>query len=227
MTALMSVSEAVASRRSIRRFLPDPVERAVLERVLAKAQRAPSGGDTQPWNAVIVTGAELARISAAIIELTKTAPLGAGVEYPIYPAEMDGRYAAQRMAVGQAMFTAAGIARGDRAARFAQMRENWNSFGAPVQLFTYTPSYMGKPQWSDIGMWLQTVMLLLREEGLDSCAQEIWAMYGEAMKGLLGIPEGHIFFCGMAIGRRDPEAAINTFPVPRIPFEDVVRFEGF
>jgi hypothetical protein len=52
-------------------------------------------------------------------------------------------------------------------------------------------------------------------------------MYGEKMKDLLGIPEGHIFFCGMAIGRRDPAAPINTFPVPRVPLADTVRFEGF
>ena len=51
-----SVSEAVASRRSIRRFLPDAVDPGVLLRVLEKAQRAPSGGNVQPWNAHVVTG---------------------------------------------------------------------------------------------------------------------------------------------------------------------------
>jgi nitroreductase len=107
------------------------------------------------------------------------------------------------------------------------MAKNWDSFGAPVQLFTYCPKYMGPPQWSDMGMWLQTVMLLLREEGLDSCPQEIWAMYGTYMRELLGIDDDHIFFCGMAIGYRDSEHPINKFAVPRVPIEQAIDFRGF
>ena len=53
---------------------------------------------------------------------------------------------------------------------------------APVLMLIHTPRYMGPPQWSDIGMWMQTVMLLLREEGLDSCAQEAWAIYSEQIR---------------------------------------------
>ena len=107
------------------------------------------------------------------------------------------------------------------------MQKNWDSFGAPVQLFTYTAKYMGPPQWSDMGMWLQTVMLLLREEGLDSCAQEIWAMYGTYMRALLNIDDDHIFFCGMAIGYRDPDAPINNFDVPRVELDAAITWRGF
>ena len=94
------------------------------------------------------------------------------------------------------------------------------------ELFTYTRKYMGPPQWSDMGMWLQTVMLLLREAGLDSCPQEIWAMYGSYMRELLGIDDDHIFFCGMAIGHRDPDAPINKFDVPRVPIREAIEFRG-
>ncbi|MBP7951884.1 MAG: nitroreductase [Sphingorhabdus sp.] len=223
----MNVSEAVASRRSVRQFTGQPVEREALQRVLTKAQRSPSGGNTQPWNAVIVTGEELARITAAIKAKTATAPMGDVQEYDIYPKGLDGRYEEQRRGVGKAMFDALGLARDDGAGRIAQMAKNWDSFGAPVQLFTYTTKYMGPPQWSDMGMWLQTIMLLLREEGLDSCAQEIWAMYGATMRDLLQIGDDHIFFCGMAIGYRDADAPINNFDVPRMDVENVVRWSGF
>lgn len=223
----MNVTEAVASRRSIRKFSGRPVEEAALRRVLEKAQRAPSGGNTQPWNAVVVTGAELARVTDAVKALVAEAPMGKGAEYPIYPAELAGRYNDQRFAVGAAMFDSLGIAREDKVGRIEQMQANWESFGAPAQMFTYCPKYMNQPQWSDMGMWLQTVMLLLREEGLDSCAQEIWAMYGEPMKELLGIPDDHIFFCGMAIGWRDADAPINNFPVPRVPYTEAVELRGF
>ncbi len=223
----VTVTEAVATRRSIRQFTDKPVDRATLERVLTKAQRAPSGGNTQPWYAVIVTGDELTRIADAIKAKVPTAPLGEGHEYAIYPKDLEGRHEEQRRGVGKAMFDALGLAREDGAGRIAQMAKNWDSFGAPVQLFTYTKKYMGPPQWSDMGMWLQSVMLLLREEGLDSCAQEIWAMYGTTMRELLNIPDDYIFFCGMAIGYRDPDAPINNFAVPRTPIEDVIRWQGW
>ncbi|MEH6661435.1 MAG: nitroreductase [Parasphingorhabdus sp.] len=223
----MNVTEAVTSRRSVRQFLDKPVDQATLERVLETAQRSPSGGNTQPWSAVVVGGEVLKDITAKIKAKAAAAPMGEGMEYAIYPKDLDGRYEEQRRAVGKGMFDAVGLERGDAAGRVAQMAKNWDSFGAPVQLFTYTRKYMGPPQWSDMGMWLQTVMLLLREEGLDSCPQEIWAMYGTYMRELLGIDDDHIFFCGMAIGYRDPDAPINNFDVPRVPISDAIEFRGF
>lgn len=222
----MNVTEAVNSRRSVRQFLDKSVDKAILEQVLKTAQRSPSGGNTQPWNAVVVGGDELIRITAAIKAKTATAPMGENMEYAIYPKNLDGRYEDQRRAVGRDMFESIGLAREDGAGRIAQMAKNWDSFGAPVQLFTYTRKYMGPPQWSDMGMWLQTVMLLLREAGLDSCSQEIWAMYGTHMRELLGIDDDHIFFCGMAIGYRDTDAPINNFDVPRVPISDAIEFRG-
>jgi nitroreductase len=223
----MDVTQAVTSRRSIRQFLPNPVAQETLQRVLAKAQRSPSGGNTQPWNAVILTGQPLADLTAAIKAKAATAPLGDAPEYDIYPKGLEGRYEDQRRGVGKAMFGALGLGREDGAGRIAQMMKNWDSFGAPVQLFTYTRKYMGPPQWSDMGMWLQTVMLLLREEGLDSCAQEIWAMYGTYMRALLDIDDDHIFFCGMAIGYRDPDAPVNNFDVPRVDISEAISWRGF
>ena len=223
----MNVTESVATRRSVRQFIDKPVPLDVLQRVLTKAQQSPSGGNTQPWNAVILTDKPLAELTAKVKAKAATAPMGETPEYDIYPKGLDGRYEEQRRGVGKAMFAALGLGRDDSAGRIAQMMKNWESFGAPVQLFTYTRKYMGPPQWSDMGMWLQTVMLLLREEGLDSCAQEIWAMYGTYMRELLNIDDEHIFFCGMAIGYRDPEAPVNNFTVPRVEIDQAIRWDGF
>ena len=223
----MTVTQAVATRRSIRQFTDRPVDLALLRQILEKAQRSPSGGNTQPWNAIVMTGEPLAQLTETIKAVAVAAPRGEGMEYDIYPKDLEGRYEAQRFGVGEAMFGALGIERDDKRARVVQMMKNWDSFGAPVQLFTYTRKYMGPPQWSDMGMWLQTVMLLLREAGLDSCAQEIWAMYGEKMRECLGIDDDHMFFCGMAIGYRDENAAINNFDVPRIEIDSAIDFRGF
>jgi nitroreductase len=222
----MNVSEAVASRRSIRAYQDRPVDPAVLRRVLERAQGAPSGGNTQPWNAVVLGGDPLARLMQHIAETLPQGLAAYSAEYPIYPAELEGRYAQSRFGVGEAMYAALEIPREDKAKRMEVFANNFRAFGAPVLMLVHTPRYMGLPQWSDIGMWLQTVLLLLREEGLDSCAQEAWAVYQRQIREVVEIPDDHIFFCGVSIGWGDREAPVNTFPVPRVPLDQAVRFEG-
>lgn len=223
----MQVSEAVASRRSVREFLDKPIDRAVLARILEKAQNAPSGGNTQPWNAIIATGAPLQKLFAAVAQVVPQGAAAHKPEYHIYPPELDGQYSDRRFGVGEAMYAALDIPRDNRTARLMWFARNFRAFDAPVLMLIHTPRYMGPPQWSDIGMWLQTVMLLLREEGLDSCAQEAWAIYTPQIRQCFAIPDDHIFFCGMAIGYRDPDAAVNNFPVPRAALDEAISWEGF
>lgn len=223
----MNVSEAVATRRTVRAFLDKPVDQAVLRRVLEKAQNAPSGGNTQPWNATVITGAPLARLLADVAAILPEGTARHKPEYHIYPPELDGAYAERRKGVGEAMYAALDIPRENKMGRLAWFARNFQAFGAPVLMLIHTPRYMGRPQWSDIGMWLQTVCLLLREEGLDSCPQEAWAIYQEQIRAVVDIPEDHIFFCGMGIGWRDPAAPVNNFLVPRAPLDEAIRWEGF
>ena len=223
----MNVSEAVASRRSIRAFLDKPVDREVLARVLAKAQRSPSGGNTQPWNVIVLTGDPLAALLARVAEVIPQGLAAYSPEYNVYPPELDGAYQQRRFGVGDAMYAALNIPREDKASRLKWFARNFQAFGAPVLLLLHTKRYMGPPQWADMGMWLQTVSLLLREEGLDSCMQEAWAVYTRQIRESVEIPDDHIFFCGMAIGWGDRAAAINSFEVPRAPVDEVVTWQGF
>ena len=223
----MSVTEAVQTRRSVRAFTDQPVDREVLTRVLEKAQRSPSGGNVQPWNAVILTGAPM---QALFDRVALEFPKGRAAmqpEYDIYPKGLDGAYEERRFGVGEDMYASLGISREDKAKRLMWFANNFRAFGAPVLMLVHTPKYMGPPQWSDIGMWLQTIMLLLREEGLDSCAQEAWAAYSPQVREVVDIPEDHTFFCGMAIGYRDADAPVNLFDVKRAPLDESVRWEGW
>lgn len=223
----MQVSEAVASRRSVREFLDKPVDRAVLERVLEKAQNAPSGGNTQPWNAHVLTGAPLAKLLEATAAVLPEGSAAHKPEYHIYPPELDGVYNDRRFGVGEALYAALEIPRDNKMARMLWFAKNFRAFDAPILMLIHTPKYMGPPQWSDIGMWLQTIALLLREEGLDCCFQEAWAIYSPQIRACVDIPDDHIFFCGMAIGHRDPDAPVNNYRVPRAPLDEVITWEGF
>ena len=223
----MTVTEAVTSRRSVRAFLDKPVDREVLRRVLETAQNAPSGGNTQPWNATVLTGAPLAKLLATVAEVLPQGSAAHRPEYAIYPPGLDGAYEQRRRGIGEAMYAALEIPRDNKMARLMWFAKNFRAFEAPVLMLIHTPKYMGPPQWSDIGMWLQTVMLLLREAGLDSCGQEAWAIYSPQIRQCVDIPDDHIFFCGLAIGHRDPGAPVNNFPVPRASLDEAVRWEGF
>lgn len=223
----MKVSEAVTSRRSIRAFTARPVDRATLERVLEAAQRAPSGGNVQPWHGVVLTGQPLKRLIDRIAQDLPRGREAFGPEYHVYPPELDGAYEERRRGIGEEMYASLAISREDKSARRAWFARNFEAFGAPVLMLVHTPRYMGPPQWSDIGGWLQTIMLLLREEGLDSCPQEAWAVYAPQIREVVAIPADHTFFCGLSIGYRDPEAPVNAFPVPRAPLSESIRWEGW
>lgn len=220
----MSVSEAVLSRRSIRVFKPDAVPFEVLHRIMGKARWAPSGCNFQPWEATILTGEPLAQPQQKML----VSPMQDPPEYSWSDPEVIPECKARLQQVGASMYQAMEIGRSDGDARGDFVRSNVTSFGAPAVLMCYFDRRMGSPQWSDVGMWLQTIMLLLREEGLDSCPQEFLSMHARLIKDFIGVSdETHIFFCGIAIGYRVEDTAVNSFERQREPVEGNVRFLGF
>lgn len=223
----MNVTEAVQTRRSVRAFLDKAVEQETLTRILATAQRSPSGGNTQPWHGIVLTGEPMQALFARIAQDLPKGREAFAPEYHVYPPELDGAYEQRRRGVGEDMYGALQIAKEDKGQRLMWFANNFRAFGAPVLMLVHTPRYMGPPQWSDIGMWLQTIGLLAREEGLDTCFQEAWAVYTPQVREMVSIPDDHIFFCGVAIGYRDPDAPVNNFTVARAPLDECVRWQGW
>ena len=153
----MLVSEAVATRRSVRGFLPDPVDPAVIRRVLERASRAPSGGNIQPWHIDIVAGERLDELKTLMLTKVQEQPGGEGTEYDIYPKILTEPYTAYRFQVGEDLYGALGIPRESKRERMMWFARNFQFFGAPLALFCSVAKTMGPPQWSDLGMYLQTV----------------------------------------------------------------------
>ena len=219
-----TVTDAVLSRRSVRAFEDRAVPLDVLRRVMDTARWSPSGCNFQPWEATILTGEPLKALQAKMATSAPQQP----EEYAVTPAGITPTYLARLHELGAAMYGAQGIERSDSERRAAFVSENTASFGAPALLLTYFPRFMGPPQWSDVGMWLQTIMLLLREEGLDSCPQEFLSLHGKLIKEHIGVDdESHIFFCGLAIGYGRNEEAVNTFQRQRVPLDEQCKFVGF
>ena len=222
----MNVTDAIRSRKSVRAFLDRPVDMSVLREVLTLAARAPSGGNLQPWRLFVVTGEPLAKFKQTMLKRVQEQPQGEPLEYNVYPPDLWEPYRTERYDLGEAMYALLDIPRSDKVGRLRQFARNYQWFGAPAALFCYVDRGMGTPQWSDLGMYLQTVMLLLRERGLDSCAQECWAMYQQSVAAFLNPPAEWMLFCGMAIGYADESAAVNRLDSRRLPLEEFATFLG-
>jgi nitroreductase len=215
----MNVTDAVAARRSIRQFTDTPVASSTIAELLTQASRAPSGGNLQPWRVYVVNGDAMQRFRTMIADHT----MGPG-EYEVYPESLWEPYRSNRFAVGEALYASIGIGREDRAGRMHQLAKNQDFFGAPAAVFCFIDRRMGPPQWSDLGMFLQTLMLLTEEAGLKTCAQEFWSWHHAAVQSFVGAPAEEMLFCGMAIGHADGEAPINTLSSERMPLSDWATF---
>ena len=224
----MNVSDAVASRMSCRAFLDTPVAGATVRSILEAARRAPSGGNVQPWLVYALAGQPLADLKAVVrIEVSKN-PLGDGShEYDIYPPGLGEPYRSRRHKAGEDLYGTLGIPREDKMARLLQLARNYDFFGAPVGLFFYLDRSMGPPQWSDVGMYMQTVMLLAREHGLHTCAQEIWSRVPATVAKFLDAPPNLLLFAGMALGYADTTHPVNSLRTDRAPLDEFSIFQGF
>ena len=218
----MDVYEAVRTRRSVRNFTNRPVPREALERVLAAAAWAPSGSNIQPWHTYVVTGASLVEIRKLAGERVAAGDRWDEREYEMYPADLKSPYSERKSAFGAQRYGELGIARGDLEARQRAASANWNFFGAPAALFCYIDRGMGPPQWADVGGYLQTVMLLLRAEGLHSCPQMAWSVYRKTVVKVLSPPDGLILYCGMSIGYED--VTVPSERMGRAPLDETVTF---
>ncbi|MDB5676840.1 MAG: dehydrogenase [Sphingomonas bacterium] len=221
----MNVTEAVAARRSVRGFLDRPVDPEMLREIVIKAARAASGGNLQPWHIDIVAGESPARLKAIMAEKLLRGETEAPA-YAIYPPELDMPYRDRRFAVGEAMYREIGIPREDKAARRLWFARNFRFFDAPAALFCTVERRMGPPQWGDLGIYLQTVMLLAVEAGLATCAQECWAIYPDTVTQFIGTPPERMLFCGMAIGYENADEAANRLRSERAPENEWLRVHG-
>ena len=176
---MISVSEAVENRKSIRSFIDKPVNDEIIIRILEKSGRSPSGGNLQPWKIYILNGQTM----DDFLSFQKDWKVTDHPEYPIYPSKLKEPYRTSRFEVGEQLYGSIGIEREDKEARYNQMLENFNFFGAPAALFCFIDRQMNQPQWSDLGMFLQTFMLLAQEEGIDTCAQESWSLKQKSAAG--------------------------------------------
>ena len=217
---MTSVTDAVLSRKSIRSFLDKPVDDLLIKEMLEKASYAPSGGNLQPWKVFIINNNSMNDFKDFQNQWSESET----PQYPIYPEKLKEPYRTSRFEMGEQMYSSIGITRENKLARAEQMMKNFNFFGAPAAIFCFIDKQMNSPQWSDLGMFLQTFMLLAEENKLATCAQESWSLKNKMVSEFVKADDDLMLFCGISIGYQDIDANINQFKTIRRDFKDWAKF---
>ena len=224
----LSADEAIRTRRSVRAFLPTPVERATVEELLTLASRAPSGTNIQPWKVRVVAGEKRLALSRAIQAAIERDGMDKYQrEWNYYPQQWREPYLGRRRKIGWDMYGLLGIPKGDYERTEEQRRQNYDFFGAPVGMMFTLEEDMEIGSWLDLGIFIGSLAVAARGRGLDTCPQAAFADFHKVIRPLLGIPDNEIIICGMALGYADPDALVNRLATERAAPTQFASFEGF
>lgn len=223
----MQVSEALTTRRTCRAFLSKPVPAETIRAIVDGAHQAPSGGNVQPWRVWALAGRELDDLTALVGRKMGQGLFGDGsTEYEIYPQNMKEPYASRVSRNAETVYNSIGVARTDQIGRARHNLRSYEFFGAPAAFFFAIDRSFNQGQWADLGMFMQSMMLLAREHGLHTAALESWAYWHRTVSEHLGIPPELMLFCGMALGHMDESHPVNGPRVGRAPVEEIATFLG-
>lgn len=206
----MEIFQAVTTRRSIRRFKPDPVPEPLLREILEAARWSPSWGNTQPWEVSVVTGAALDRFQKANRQhlLDGVIPDPDTPMPEAWPEPLKQRYGD----VGKQVLTALEIPRGDKEARLRYAGDMFALFSAPsLLLFCVDRGIPREYAMLDTGAIMQTVCLLAHARGLGSCILAASVRYPALIREIIPIPETKAVIIGVALGFPDKETPVNQF----------------
>ena len=223
MTKIEKFCDVVKSRKSIRAYLDKDVDRKIVEDILRLSSRAPSGANIQAWQVIVLHNEALKKLGQKLFDMSVSG-IKEECEYQFYPRSWREPYLARRRKVGWDLYRALGIARSERSKIERQQAKNFMFFGAPVGLIFTMDRDMELGSWLDLGCFIQTIALVARSFGLDSCIQAAFSEYHKTISDELQIPPERQVICGLALGYRDEKAPENNFPTERVPLEDFVRF---
>jgi nitroreductase len=214
--------QLLAQRHSCRAFLPKPVPRELIERLLATAQRSASWCNVQPWQLLVLSGAATVRFRDALLAHVQAHPQAQpDIEFP---REYAGVHLQRRRECGFALYNAVGVARGDRVASARQGLENYKFFGAPHLALVSTEAALGTYGAVDCGGYVANFMSAAVSLGLASIAQAALASYSQFVRGYFALPDKRQFLCGISFGYEDAAHPANRFRTTRAPLDQVVTW---
>ncbi|MBX2849559.1 MAG: nitroreductase [Acidiferrobacterales bacterium] len=219
----MELSKAILQRRSIRKYLDTPVEQDLIASIFAQAQESPSNCNTQPWRVSVVSGKVRDDIEKRMLEEIMSGKQPKPVFKP-GDKDLDGEFRQRQIDCAISLYDSVGVKFEEKDKRQQLMLRNWQFFGAPHGAFFSMPKTMREVNAVDIGIYLQTVMLLMTANGIGCCAQGALAMYPDAAYELAGVPKDHGILFGLSFGYADDGDPLNKYNVGRAELDDSVKF---
>jgi len=216
----MTLIDAIRQRRSVRGFKPDLVPQSDIDEILALAQLAPSNCNTQPWRVMLASGAQCnalrAQMHDAFMQAKPMNPDFSGLP------NFEGLLRQRQVSCAQALYGAMGIERGDKVGRMQATARNYAFFDAPHILFVGMDKSFSPAIAVDVGMYAQTLMLLMTAYGLGSCAQASAAYYPNLVRDFFNEPDSTGILFGISFGYEDEEVAANKARTDRAPLDEVI-----
>ncbi|MCP4389382.1 MAG: nitroreductase [Gammaproteobacteria bacterium] len=209
------------SRRSIRGFLPTPVEPETLEQVFQTAAFAPSNCNTQPWYSYVVSGEMRDRLSHIFMDTI--AQGNYSFDYP-YDASYDGVYRQRQLDVGILLYQALGVTREDKEGKHRAFLRNLEFFDAPHVVFIFMPEWCGIREACDVGMYAQNLMLTMRAHGISSCPQTILGYDADSVRRELDIDSEMKLLFGISFGYENQDLPENQIVPDRATLDEHVKF---
>jgi nitroreductase len=226
----MDIVEAIQQRKSIRAFKSDPVPKEILKEIMELALRAPSWGNTQPWEFAIVGGKKLEEIRQAFVE---KAGEEHNPEIP-HPRKFPEPYDTRRRVLGRKVLELKGIRREDKEKRKWWLLQGLRLFEAPCVIYIYIDRSFyqqsdGLNIWPvfDCALVAENIMLLATNYGLGTIAQIQTVVYPDVLREALGIPDSKLIVLGISVGYPDWDDPVNQLRSEREPLDDVSTWYGF
>lgn len=228
------------ARHSSRRFDGTrDVDEDILRRLLDVALLAPSWSNTQPFKIAVARGAikdglkaELTRRYDEGLHLQGKKGLGqlvAALKHPdgkpngdfFLPLNYPEDLKPAAHATGRGLYNVLGIERGDRPARQAAMRRNFDFFDAPVALFVFVHEGLGVYGPLDAGFFLQNLALAAEEQGLGTCMQGALAFWSKPVHDAFQVDRNYKLLCGVSLGY-EADHAVNSFRPDKKSIDDIL-----
>ncbi len=218
----MNISSLLKQRHSVRAFTSKTVDADLLQQIFKDAQMSASNCNVQPWQVYVVSGEEKECLKAALVKaVMQGAPPNPDFDWnPRY----QNKHRERQFGSANALYSSINVQREDKQARQLSLLRNWQFFDAPHVAFFTMEKYLGIMGAVDLGIYAQTLNLLMAEKGISSCMQGALGQFPEPVKEVLQLdPELGILF-GMSFGYADDNADVNNTRTERTKVSNSVKF---
>jgi len=219
----MDITNLLKERKSVRAFLNKEVDDKKIEIILEGLKHTASGSNMQPWLIHVVSGNTKKMIDKKTLKAFDAGDQ-TNMDYPYYPETIPALYQKRRKETGLQLYNSLNIKKEDKERRIKQWRANYDAFGSPVILYFFMDNELTTGSYIDMGMAIQSTLILAQEQGLATCTMASLAEYPDIVREVLKIDNTKALICGIALGYEDKEAKINSYRTPRLKIEEFSTF---